>query len=167
MRLSSFISNSEPRTSNSLPGTPHSELRIPYSLPRTPNSELRTDSKGFTLLEVLVALAILGIAITVVLQLFSANLRSIAASEDYISAVTTAEARLRDILDDEELSEKSWSETTSDGYRMDVTVSDALTERTDNLQVKALSIDLTIRWVKGVKENSINLKTMKLVEKKV
>jgi len=81
-----------------------------------PHSALRTDSKGFTLLEVLVALAILGIAITVVLQLFSANLRSIAASEDYISAVTTAEARLRDILDDEELSEKSWSETTSDGY---------------------------------------------------
>lgn len=153
MRLSPFISNSELRTPNSLPGTP--------------NSELRTDSKGFTLLEVLVALAILGIAITVVLQLFSANLRSIAASEDYISAVTTAEARLRDILDDEELSEKSWSETTSDGYRMDVTVSDALTERTDNLQVKALIIDLTIRWVKGVKENSINLKTMKLVEKKV
>lgn len=153
MRLSPFISNSELRTPNSLTGTPHSALR--------------TDSKGFTLLEVLVALAILGIAITVVLQLFSANLRSIAASEDYISAVTTAEARLRDILDDEELSEKSWSETTSDGYRMDVTVSDALTERTDNLQVKALSIDLTIRWVKGVKENSINLKTMKLVEKKV
>lgn len=131
------------------------------------NSELQTDSKGFTLLEVLVALAILGIAITVVLQLFSANLRSIAASEDYISAVTTAEARLRDILDDEKLSEKSWSETTSDGYRMDVTVSDALSERTDNLQVKALSIDLTIRWVKGVKEKSISIKTMKLVEKKV
>lgn len=131
------------------------------------NSKLQTDSKGFTLLEVLVALAILGIAITVVLQLFSANLRSIAASEDYVSAVTTAEARLRDILDDEKLSEKSWSETTSDGYRMDVTVSDALSERTDNLQVKALSIDLTIRWVKGVKEKSISIKTMKLVEKKV
>lgn len=139
----------------------------PHSSSHTPHSELRTASNGFTLLEVLVALAILGIAITVVLQLFSANLRSIAASEDYISAVTTAEARLRDILDDEELSEKSWSETTNDGYRMDVTVSDALTERTDNLQVKALIIDLTIRWVKGVKENSINIKTMKLVEKKV
>ncbi|MEK6673273.1 MAG: type II secretion system protein [Nitrospirota bacterium] len=134
---------------------------------RTTNYELRTNTRGFTLLEVLVALAILGIAITVVLQLFSANLRSIAASEDYVSAVTTAEARLRDILDDEKLSEKSWSETTSDGYRMDVTVSDALSERTDNLQVKALSIDLTIRWVKGVKEKSIIIKTMKLVEKKV
>ena len=139
----------------------------PHSSFHTPNSELRTASNGFTMLEVLVALAILGIAITVVLQLFSANLRSIAASEDYISAVTTAEAMLRDILDDEELSEKSWSETTNDGYRMDVTVSDALTERTDNLQVKALIIDLTIRWVKGVKENSINIKTMKSVEKKV
>lgn len=160
MSLSSFAPHSTFHT-------PHSALRTLYSKLQTSNSVLRTDSKGFTLLEVLVALAILGIAITVVLQLFSANLRSIAASEDYISAVTTAEARLRDILDDEELSEKSWSETTSDGYRMDVTVSDALAERTDNLQVKALSIDLTIRWVKGIKENSINIKTIKLIEKKV
>ncbi len=37
---------------------------------------------GFTLLEVLVALALLGVGVVVVLQLFSANLRSISASED-------------------------------------------------------------------------------------
>jgi len=49
--------------------------------------------KGFTLIEVLVAVALLGIAVTVVIQLFSANLRAIASSEDYIYASARAEAK--------------------------------------------------------------------------
>lgn len=123
--------------------------------------------KGFTLLEVLVALAILGIAITVVLQLFSANLRAISSSEKYVSALIKAEARMREILDDEKLSEKSWYETTDDGYRVDVSVSDSLKDRTDNLQIKVLEINLTLRWTTGIKEKSIALKTLKVVNKQV
>jgi prepilin-type N-terminal cleavage/methylation domain-containing protein len=124
-------------------------------------------SRGFTLLEVLVATAILGIAVAVVLQLFSANLRAISVSEDYVSAATKAGAKMREILSDDELSEKSFSEITDDGYRMDVSITDALKERTENLQVKLLEINLTIHWVRGTKENALNLRTMKVVEKKV
>ena len=51
--------------------------------------------KGFTLLEVLVATAILGMAIAVILQLFSANLRAIALSRDYVSASIKAEAKMK------------------------------------------------------------------------
>lgn len=123
--------------------------------------------EGFTLLEVLVAIAILGIAVTVVLELFSANLRAIATSGDYISAVTKAEAKMREILDDDELSEKSWSETTDDGYRIDVSVTDALKDRTDNLQVRLIEIDLTIRSTRGTKEKSLTLRTMKVLEKQI
>lgn len=123
--------------------------------------------RGFTLLEILVAIAILGIAITVVLQLFSANLRAISASGDYVSATTRAEAKMREILADDELSEKSLSEITDDGYRIDVSVNDALKDRTDNLQVRLLEIALTIHWTKGTKERSLTLKTLKVVEKKI
>jgi len=122
-------------------------------------------SMGFTLLEVLVATAVLGIAITVVLQLFSANLRSISLSGDYIAAATTAEAKMREILDDDALTEKSYSEITDDGYRMDISVTDTLKERTENLEVRLLEIDLTIHWVKGVKERSFTLRTLKVVDK--
>ena len=93
---------------------------------------------GFTLLEVLVSLSIIAIAVTVVLQLFSVDLRTISASEDYVSAVTKAEAKMREVLDNEFLSETSWSEATPDGYRMDVYVSDVLKDRTANLQVRLL-----------------------------
>ena len=122
---------------------------------------------GFTLLEVLVAIAILGIAITVVLQLFSANLRAISVSGDYVSAAIKAEAKMREILSDDKLSEKSSSETTDDGYRIDVSVTDALKERTDNLQVRILEIDLTVHWTRGTKERSLAMKTMKLVNKEI
>jgi prepilin-type N-terminal cleavage/methylation domain-containing protein len=123
--------------------------------------------RGFTLLEVLVAIALLGIAITVVLQLFSANLRAIAASEDYVSAIIKAEAKMRDVLDNQDISEKSWSETTDDGYRIDVSIYDAMKDRTENLQVRLLEINLIIRWIKDTKERSLTLKAMKVIEKKI
>jgi len=123
--------------------------------------------RGFTLLEILVALAILGIAITVVLQLFSANLRALSVSEDYIAAVTKAEATMREILDDENLSEQSWSKTTDDDYRLDVSITETLKDRTENLQVQMLEIALTVHWEKGAKKRALTLKTTKVVNKKI
>ena len=126
---------------------------------------LRHRPRGFTLLEVLVSLSIVAIAVTVVLQLFSTDLRAIAASDDYASAVIKAEAKMREVLDKDDLTETSWSEATPDGYRMDVSISDVLKEKTNNLQVRLLEISLTTRWFKGTKEKMLALKTMKIINK--
>ena len=123
--------------------------------------------KGFTLLEVLVAISILGIAVAVILQLFSANLRALSLSGDYVSASIRAEARMKELLDDEKIAEKTTSETTDDGYRIDVWITEALKERTENLPVKLLEIDMTMSWLKGAKERSLTLKTMKVVKREV
>lgn len=125
------------------------------------------DRSGFTLLEVLVALAILGTAVTLVFQLFSANMRNIALSEDYLSATVAAEARMQEVLDDDGLASTSWSETTGDGYRIDVVVSDALQQRTGELPVKLLEVALTVSWAKNTKQKSLTLRTMKMVERKI
>ena len=121
--------------------------------------------RGFTLLEVLVSLSVVAIAVTVVLQLFSADLRAIAASEDYASAVVKAETKMREVLDNDDLGETSWSEATPDGYRMDVSVAEVLKEKTNNLQVRLLEVGLTTRWFKGTKEKILTLRTMKVVNK--
>jgi type II secretion system protein I len=120
---------------------------------------------GFTLLEVLVSLSIVAMAITVVLQLFSAGLRAISASDSNSAAVIKAEARMREVLDNEDLRETSWSEATPDGYRIDVYIDDVLKERTTDLQVKLLQVVLTTRWYKGAREKSLTLQTMKVVSK--
>ncbi len=124
-------------------------------------------SNGFTLLEILVALAILATAVTIIFQLFSAGLRNIAVSEDVVSAAVRAEAKMREVLSNEELTENSWTETTTDGYTFAVNITEALQEKTDSLPVQVLQIDLAITWTKNSKERSLHLKTFKTVNKQV
>ncbi len=134
--------------------------------PRLPVS-LSSRKGGFTLLEILVALALVGIAITVILQLFSANLRALSVSGDYVSAAIRAEAEMREILEDTDLTEKSWSLVTDDGYRFDASVTETLKERTENLQVRLLEITLTMQWLEGSKMKYLTLKTLRVVNKKI
>jgi general secretion pathway protein I len=128
---------------------------------------LDANARGFTLLEVLVALVLLSVALVAILQLFSINLRGIATSEDFAKAVMRAEATMRDVLDDDDIAEKSSSETTPDGYRIDVAITNAEEKRTENLPLKLLQISLTVHWKDGVKERALTLKTMKAVTKKI
>jgi type II secretion system protein I len=129
--------------------------------------DIVASNKGFTLLEILVALAILATAVTIIFQLFSAGLRNIAVSEDVVSAAVRAEAKMREVLSNEELTENSWTETTTDGYTFAVNITEALQEKTDSLPVQVLQIDLAITWTKNSKERSFRLKTYKTVNKQV
>jgi prepilin-type N-terminal cleavage/methylation domain-containing protein len=122
---------------------------------------------GFTLLEILVSLALLGIAITVILQLFSSNLRALSVSQNYVSAAIRAEAKMREILEDTDLREKAWSEVTDEGYRFDASVTETFKDRTENLQVRMLEINLTAQWSEGSKMKYLTLKTLKVVNKQI
>ena len=116
---------------------------------------------GFTLLEVLAAVAILGMALAVIMQLFSANLHGIAASDDYLAASMTAEAKMREIIDKGDYREKDWTETTAEGYRVDISVRPALEGRTESLPVQLHEITLSLRFENGTKERTITLRTLK------
>jgi prepilin-type N-terminal cleavage/methylation domain-containing protein len=120
--------------------------------------------RGFTLLEVLIATSVLAIAVVVVIQLFSANLRGISLSDDYVSAVVKANIKMREVLDSGDFSEGVLSEKTDDGYRIDITMTEALTERTETLPVRIFEIDLTVFWEDGIREKSYTLKTMQFVQ---
>ncbi len=122
------------------------------------------EQRGFTLLEVLIATSILAIAVVVVIQLFSANLRGISLSDDYVSAVVKANIKMREVLDRGDFSEGVLSEITDDGYRIDITMTEALTERTETLPVRIFEIDLTVFWEDGIREKSFTLKTLQFVQ---
>jgi prepilin-type N-terminal cleavage/methylation domain-containing protein len=131
------------------------------------NSDFFILKSGFTLFEVIVSIALLSIALAVILQLFSANLRGIATSDAYVDAVIKAESIMREILDNDELTETSWKKITEDGYTIDASITSTAVERTESLLVELLDIHLTINWTEGVKERSISLKTLKVVEKEI
>jgi type II secretion system protein I len=131
--------------------------------PGTGSGHRLSAEQGFTLLEVLVSLAIMGIAVVVLFQVFSANLRAIGTSEDYVSAAVRAEVRMREILDSDKLAENAWSELTAEGYRLDIVIAETLNQRTELLPVRLLDVALTVHWKRGLKEKSITLRTVKMM----
>ncbi len=54
-------------------------------------------ARGFTLIEVIVSLAIMGISIVTILQLFSGGLRSIKVSDDYLRAAILAQNKMNEL----------------------------------------------------------------------
>ncbi len=121
---------------------------------------MKLAEKGFTLFEVLAATALAGIALVVILQLFSADLRALAASDDYVRASAKADEKLREIISGD-LGIRTWAETTDDGHRIDCSVSPVLAERTAGLTAGLYEIVLTLHWTSGSKERAISLRTMK------
>jgi general secretion pathway protein I len=140
-------------------------IRRVWKICRCPRVIQRKD--GFTLLEVLVAFVLLVTVVTVILQLFSSNIKALSVSEDYASAVVRAESKMREILDNEQLAENVWSETSPEGYRFDITVAKAYEARTKDMPMKILEIGVTMSWKMRGKDKSLILSTMKAVKPQV
>jgi general secretion pathway protein I len=68
----------------------------------TARSSRTTRERGFTLLEVLVALAILSLAVVAVIQGFAQNLRLLKLSGDHQRAILLADQKVREVLSPEE-----------------------------------------------------------------
>lgn len=125
----------------------------------------RKQGQGFTLMEILVAMTVMGVAVVYLAQLFSANLRAIGASQDSLAALPLAETLMREIVESDKIEEKSWKKETDQGWRMEVSVSEILKERTQNLSVKLLQIEMTLSWEKALRKRPLTLRTLKVVNK--
>lgn len=126
---------------------------------------MRAATRGFTLIEVLVALTIMAFAVVYLVQLSSSNLRLISTSGDYMDALVQAESKMREIVSRDKLEEKSWREETDQGYQVDVSISEALKERSENLPMKLLQIEMNFSWQKALRKKTLTLKTLKMVNK--
>jgi prepilin-type N-terminal cleavage/methylation domain-containing protein len=121
--------------------------------------------RGFTLIEIMVAMTVMAFAVVYLVQLFSANLRMIGTSQDYMDALTRAEAAMREIVEGDKIEEKSWKEETDRGYQVEVSVSEAQKERTENLPIKLLQIEMIFSWEKAMRKKSLTLRTLKVVNR--
>ena len=122
-------------------------------------------ARGFTLMEIMVALAVMGFAVVYLVQLFSSNLRMIGTSQDYMIALTQAEAMMREIVESDKIEEKSWNEQTDQGFQIEVSVAEAQKERTENLPIKLLQIEMNLSWEKALRKKSLTLRTLKVVNR--
>ncbi|MBI4683142.1 MAG: prepilin-type N-terminal cleavage/methylation domain-containing protein [Nitrospirae bacterium] len=114
-------------------------------------------SSGFTLIEIIVAMAILGISLVLVMQLFSAGLKSAKATCDYTIAIVHAKDKM------EELSESLVSDSGAfeDGFRWETDIQDYKEIEESGYKLKKLKVN--ILWPEAHKgQKSLGLVSLKI-----
>ncbi|MEK6527784.1 MAG: prepilin-type N-terminal cleavage/methylation domain-containing protein [Nitrospirota bacterium] len=118
---------------------------------------------GFTLIEVMVAMAIMAISLVVVMQLFSASLKISRLSGDYTRAIVHAKGKM------EELSIKPGQGTGvfEDGFKWESEVQpyEDIKEELETLDVNLLKIKVKIIWSgKSNKQESIEMASLRIIQ---
>ena len=126
---------------------------------------------GFTLIEVLVALAILGIGLCVILELFSGGLRSVKISEEYVKATWYGKGKMEEVFSAKDFSEgvtegsfDSHFAWTLDVKRMSPSVGQANEE--EDLPVDLYQVILKVTWPSGAGQRTLELESLRAFEKK-
>ena len=126
-------------------------------------SRRNSSQGGFTLLETLVALAVLAIALGVIYQIFGTSLRNMQYAKDYSTAQMLAESKLSELGKGIPLREGAFEGQFNDKYiwHMDVTPLPFAEEDGGN-ELKKLKVDFKVLWGTDEKMRSINVRTFRL-----
>ena len=124
----------------------------------------KPSNDGFSLLEVIVALAIMAMGFVTILQLFSGSIRSVSLSEQYLKGTTLAHSKLG------ELEVNNYSVTEFEGifpdeksYRWQLQVSphtSPLNIKEDHIQLS--EVTLNVLWEEAGKTRDIEINTLKV-----
>ena len=132
--------------------------------PETQKSKRRKAEGGFTLLEVVVALAIMAVGFVTVLQMFSGGVKSVDLSDQYLRAITLAGSKLSELeIKNFETEKLSGIFENEERFRWEVNItpyeSDLNEEGSDPLLSK---INLTVLWEDVGKTRKVELATIQL-----
>jgi len=122
---------------------------------------------GFTLIETLVAMAILSISLVVILQLFSGGLKSSRLSDNYTRAIFHAREKMEEILLDDNFTDMAMEGEFSDGFEWKAQTIrlEPAQEEEPELPVDIFSIKVDVSWHEGGQEKHFEISTLKIGEK--
>ena len=124
-----------------------------------------TRETGFTLMETLVAMMVLVICMTVIMQLFSGALKAGKLSEDHMQAVYYAKEKTEEILLADQLAEDVIKGSFDETYHFQVVI-DHLEPEDDAPEpvVDLFRITVMVTWFDGSKEKRYEISTLKIAE---
>lgn len=131
-------------------------------------NERRSFEQGFTLIETLVAISILGICLVIILQLFSGGLRSGKLSDDYTRAIFYAREKMEEALLAENYTEEILEGEFEDGFRWKIEKTLDVSEEEEiekKMPFSIFIIKVSIRWPSGLHERHFEISTMKVAER--
>jgi general secretion pathway protein I len=129
---------------------------------------------GFTIVEVLAAFVVFGLALAGIMQLFTSGLRDAQLADEYARAVMIAQSRLAAFTAVELVEEKS-AEGSEDRFQWRVSASvyderkenpNADRNREENLRVRLLRVDSVVAWpAADGRDRDVRLATLVLAAK--
>ena len=124
----------------------------------------KINNDGFSLLEVIVALAIMAIGFVTVSQLFSGSIRSVSLSEQYLKGTTLAHSKLGELeINNYTTSEFEGTFFNEKKYRWQLEIApytSPLNSAENNIQLSR--VNLNVLWEDGGKIRDIELHTLKV-----
>jgi general secretion pathway protein I len=124
---------------------------------------------GFTLIEVVVAMAILGVALTVIIELFSGGLRLARTSAEYTKAINYARMKMEEIAVKQTLEEGTQEGEFDHTFRWQIE-----TKKVDVLPIEKgidfmpstelFQVKVNVLWKSGPRERSTRLETYRTIK---
>lgn len=132
----------------------------------------RSSQDGFTLLEVLIAVMIMGLSITTIMQQFSVALRAGSKTQEVTKAVLHAKEKLEELKTKKDLSESTESGDFDDGHEWETQIipytyaeeDDA--ESYESLHYETFQLKAIVTRHFGERASQIELTTLKTVRKR-
>lgn len=128
------------------------------------NLKNKQSEDGFSLLEVIVALAIMAMGFVTVLQLFSGSIRSVSMSEQYLKGTTLAQSKMGELeMNNYKVTEFEGIFSNEENYRWQLDISPyetKLNSADNNIQLS--EVLLKVLWSDSIKMRSVELSTIKV-----
>ena len=126
--------------------------------------------KGFTLIEILVSVVLLGVGLTVILELFSGGLRSVRISEEYTRAVWYSRTKMEEMLIARDFSEGVTEGAFDPQYSWKAEVKKSNPsigqeeETSSTLPIDLYQVVITVTWISGVRQRSLEIESLRALK---
>jgi general secretion pathway protein I len=119
---------------------------------------------GFTLMEVLVAITILGMSLVLIFATFSQGLTALNVDRAYSKGVILAKSKMDEVDLLEELAEGREEGLSGGGYRWlrEITENQESLEEPDERLTRLLRVRVVVSWSDGPRQRRVALETLRL-----
>lgn len=125
---------------------------------------------GFTLIEVLVAMVVLGTTLGLIIALFAGGLRSARLTEGYSQALLLAREKMDNVLiwkgsDSEQVDEEESGTVQDFSWEKIVSPFVLNEEADDETSTNFNKVEIIVRWKEGIRSKSLSLQGVVMADK--